>query len=282
MAVISNHCQKGNRYMIKEFNAMDMALKMAENGRKVYPTVAGKKMPFKGTHAQNDATNDPEQVFEMFQAHPGADVSLKLDGLIVLDIDQHDGGVNGALSIREADIKLPTNTRLETTPHDGKHFFFKFNGEPFNHLDLLPGVEVRGDQIKIAPSVGYELNIDKPIQPAPDWLLKLIEQNRKPKYQPNSAYVPGQITFIGKKLNELMGGAPQGTRNKWLTNQIGFYIGQGVQPSKVYKLLWWITQTELTGTKPIKRNEFDATFNSVLRREKTKKSVIKAGGGLIG
>lgn len=256
--------------MTQEFLCLDTALSMAKQGFKVYPTVRGKKIPLKGSHGQLDASNDPSRVFDMFQQEPNADVSLKLENIIVLDIDEHEGGANGRISMRNAGIELPTNTRVEITPNNGYHFFFKYSGEHFNQVNLLPGVEVKGDQIKIAPSKGYELQSNKPAIDAPEWLLKLIKQNRKPKYQSTESYVPGEVTFIGKKLNDLLDGAPQGVRNKWLANQIGFYIGQGVQPTKVYKLMWWITQTELIGSKPIRKSEFDGVFRSIIRREKAK------------
>lgn len=249
---------------------MDAALQLAGKGIKVYPTVAGKKMPFKGSHAQKDATSDQEQVFNMFQAHPGSDISIKLDKLIVLDVDRHLKQADGFNSLQNAGVQLPKDTRIELSPSGGAHLFFRYNGQQFNHLNLLPGVEVRGDQIKIAPSKGYELRVNKPIQQTPEWLLKMIEQKRKPKYQPSSHYVPGKITFLGNKLNEIMDGAPEGQRNTFLAKQIGFLIGQGMKPSKAYKFMWWIAQTELTGTKPIKKSEFDATFRSVAQREQAK------------
>lgn len=249
---------------------MDAALEMASNGFKVYPTVRGKKMPFKGTHAQLDATNDKEEAFNMFQAHPDADVSLKLENMIVLDVDRHEKQADGFNSLQNAGIQLPKDTRIELSPSGGAHLFFRYSGQQFNHLDLLPGVEARGDQIKIAPSKGYELRIDAPIQQAPEWLTKLIEQKLKPKYQPGEQYVHGQITFLGKKLNEIMDGAPEGQRNTFLTKQIGFLIGQGVKPSKAHRFMWWIAQNELTGHKPIKKSEFDATFRSVVQREQAK------------
>lgn len=256
----------------QEFNCMDMALKMAENGRKVYPTVAGRKMPFKGSHGYKDATSDPEQVFEMFQAHPGADVEVLLENLIVLDVDRHETEHDGFTSLAQANIDLP-KTRTEATPNNGMHLFFSYKGVPFNHLDLLPGVEVRGDHIKIAPSQGYTLAINAPIEPAPDWLLSLITKQQKPKYQPKGGYVPGRVTFLAKKINELFDGAPEGTRNDWLTKQVGFLLGQGCTVSATDKLMWYITQTELIGSKPITRNEFEATLKGLVRRE-----VAKMGG----
>lgn len=252
-----------------EFGPMDKALKMAKNGRKVYPTVAGTKTPFKGTHGYKDATNDLEQVFEMFQAHPGADVELLLENLIVLDVDRHETEHDGFTSLAQANIDLP-QTRTEATPNNGAHLFFSYSGVPFNHLDLLPGVEVRGDHIKIAPSRGYKLVTNAPIQPAPDWLLGLITKQQKPKYTPTSGYVPGQVTFLGKAINELYEGAPEGSRNSWLTKQIGFLLGQGSSHKAVYWLMWFVTQTRLTGNKPITENEFEATFKSIAKRELAK------------
>lgn len=259
----------------QEFKNLDAALELANNGIAVYPTVPGKKAPFKGTHAQKDASNDPERVFKMFQAHPEADVSIKLDGLIVLDIDNHQGQQEGLTSLGQASIEVPTNTRIERTPNNGLHVFFKYNGEKFNHLDILKGVEVRGDQIKTVPSVGYELTKSNDIAEAPEWLLEYVSQALKPKYKPTNGRLPGEITFVGKTLNRLLDGAPEGSRNNWLTKQIGFLIGQGFAPSKCYELMWWITQNKLTGNKPIKKTEFDNTFKSVLKREQS-----KLGGGL--
>lgn len=260
--------------MKQQFNCMDAALQLAGKGIKVYPTVAGKKMPFKGSHAQKDATSNQEKVFELFSAHPGADVSIKLDKIIVLDVDNHTGEQEGLTALSKAGFSVPTSTRIEKTPSNGAHIFFKYSGVPFNHLDLMPGVEVRGDQIKVSPSKEYELINAGPTVEAPEWLLGLIEQARKPK---TSHYnrIPGQETFVGKTLNRLLDGAPEGSRNNWLTKQIGFLIGQGFAPSKCYELMWWITQNKLTGNKPIKKTEFDNTFKSVLKREQS-----KLGGGL--
>lgn len=254
----------------KEFYAAAEAVRLAQLGIKVYPTVPGKKTPFKGSHGQKDASNDYQTVWDMFAAHRFADVSIKLENMIVLDVDNHTGNQEGLTALTKAGYSVPANTRVESTPHQGGHIFFKYNGEHFNHVDLMPGVEVRGDQIKAAPSVGYVLQNNAPIQPAPEWLVSLIEQNRKPKYQPNSRYVPGQITFIGKKLNSLMDGVPEGSRNIWLSQQIGFLLGQGVQASHVHELMWWITQTKLSGNEQIRRSEFDATFRSVFAREQAK------------
>lgn len=256
--------------MQKQFECLDAALELAKRGIAVYPTIKGKKMPFKGSHAQKDASSDPERVFDMFSDHPEADVSIRLDGLIVLDIDNHQGNMEGLASLSKANIHVESDTRIEATPNNGLHLFYHYQGEKFNHLDLMPGVEVRGDQIKVAPSAGYTVKRNNPVQSVPEWLLKLIIDNLKPKYHASSSYVPGSITFLGKKVNELMDGADEGERNVWLSKQIGFLLGQGVTPSKTYELMQWITQTKLSGREPIRKSEFDATFRSVFKLEKSK------------
>lgn len=264
--------------MTEDFKCLNAALEWASNGFSVYPTPKGKKSAFRGSHSFKDATDDEEQVFEMFKNHPGADLSLRLDGLICLDIDvNHNNNVNGFVSLKNAGIKLPKNTRVEATPAGGMHLLFEYKGKHFNHLDLIPGVEARGDQIKLYPSLNYKLLTDDPILRTPKWLVDLIEQARKPKYEPNSYYRPGQITYTAKIINEIFSGTQIGSRNTWIAQKIGLLLGQGVKASYCHALMWFITETVLQDhQRPISRNEFDTTFKSIYQKELRK---LKALGG---
>ena len=73
-------------------DTLSAALALASDGNKVFPLDG--KIPFKGTRGLKDASMTQQGVRELWARHPGANIGLVTDGLLVLDFDAGHGGLN--------------------------------------------------------------------------------------------------------------------------------------------------------------------------------------------
>lgn len=71
------------------------AVKYAQLGMHVFPICPGGKIPYPGSHAELDGTNDPAEVSVLWSELPGSNIgwALRFDpGAFVLDVDARNGG----------------------------------------------------------------------------------------------------------------------------------------------------------------------------------------------
>lgn len=130
---------------------LDAALRYAYHGLKVFPLVAGGKVPRGGTNGFRDGTTDPLRIIEWWTENPKCNIGIvtgateqatyecspdeqpsfmqrphKPYHLLVLDVDVKDGKDGGAVinALAEQHGALPP-TVMQNTPTGGAHMLFK-------------------------------------------------------------------------------------------------------------------------------------------------------------
>src|SRR5262249_6151904 len=98
-----------------------VALRYASLGYRVFPCAACTKEPLTG-HGFHDATTSAEQIERWWAQHPTANIGIATEGLLVVDID---GKSNPWLNGNPERLQELTRGPLATTPHGGRHCFFR-------------------------------------------------------------------------------------------------------------------------------------------------------------
>lgn len=192
---------------------LSAALKYAEYGWAVFPCNK-KKEPLteNGFYA---ASKDPAVIKQFFTKHTHCTIGVatgKISGFWVLDIDVKNGG-KGTESLEGLENqygKLP-HTVESITWSGGRHIFFKYPDTGLNcRTEIRTNIDVRGDggYIIIPPSIVNEkeyvwelssLPKETEIAEAPDWLYRIIKENRR------SIELPEEGTRIPKnKRNDTL------------------------------------------------------------------------------
>lgn len=157
---------------------IEHALKLAEQGFRVFPLVAGTKVPPKGFAWKDEATTDESRIREWWEHDPEFNVGVATgNGSIVVDADTKDGRP-GLASLEMLDmLGLPTSFRVDT-PSGGKHVYLKVELTHANRVDSIPdypGIDLRGENGYV---VGPGSTIDGreyvakggAIEPAGEWV----------------------------------------------------------------------------------------------------------------
>lgn len=130
---------------------------------------------------------DHDSIQGWLVAYPDCNYGLLTGhGLVVLDIDVKNGkdGFTSLASIVKGDIP---DTLIVKTPSGGYHYYFTAS-EGLAGKRPAAGVDIQGlGQFVMGPGStidgkAYEIVLDRPIQPMPDWLLELMRQE-KPLHQ---------------------------------------------------------------------------------------------------
>lgn len=165
------------------------ALHYAANGFRVLPLEPNGKNPLASLvrHGSHQATDDPEVIRYWWSKVPRANVGLRLDHLLVIDLDaRHDGESKWIAMTRG--LRVPT-CPVQRTPTSGLHLIFRRPefpcvGKLASGVDVLHGFKY----IVAAPSVRaegryvWEVKLDAVEVPeAPTWLLELV---RRPEPKP--------------------------------------------------------------------------------------------------
>ena len=94
------------------------------------------------------ATVDENAILDWWRRWPSANVCIatgKVSGVVVLDIDPRHGGEDSLKALEESSGPLPV-TPVTRTGGGGLHFFFQHPGRRVpNRVDILPGIDFRGD-----------------------------------------------------------------------------------------------------------------------------------------
>lgn len=128
---------------------LDHALKLAETGFRVFPLLAGTKVPPKGFAWKDEATTDANRIREWWCADSNFNVGIATgNGTIVLDVDTKNGKPGKeSLEALEVSYGLPTSYRV-ATPSGGVHIYLKVNEQHRNRVDSIPdfpGIDIRSD-----------------------------------------------------------------------------------------------------------------------------------------
>jgi Bifunctional DNA primase/polymerase, N-terminal len=115
----------------------------------VFPCEPGAKRPLT-RNGHWDATTDPRIIERWWQRWPSANVGVptgKKSGVVVLDVDVDDGGLESLAKLERAVAPAPKTARVRTGG-GGIHVFFRYprGTEIRNSAGLLgPGLDVRGE-----------------------------------------------------------------------------------------------------------------------------------------
>lgn len=139
------------------------ALKLAAYGLPVFPVHSIRSgkctcentdcgSPGKHPRSRNgfkDATTDEEKIINWWNAWPDANIGLatgKVSGVVVLDVDAKNGGIENLDLLEDKHGKLPV-TLIVQTGGGGLHYYFKYpeGGLKCSAGKLAVGIDIRGD-----------------------------------------------------------------------------------------------------------------------------------------
>ncbi len=185
------------------------ALQLASEGFAVFPLVwiengqcvcpegplcksVGKHPRIDGGHKR--ATADPAQIRRWFRKYPKANLGVRTtDGLIVLDVDD----LKSLRKLEEEHGPIP-ETFTVRTGRGGLHYYFRTD-EPISNSagGIGDGLDIRGEggYVVAPPSMHesgneYSVEVDVPIAPMPDWLVRLALEERKERSRPAPSTIP--------------------------------------------------------------------------------------------
>lgn len=208
----------------------EAALSYVAEGFKVFP-VKPDKTPMTD-HGLKDATQLQMTVKDYWTKWPNAGIGLLTDGLVVIDFDVKNGGIESKKNIENKYGPMP-KTRTHRTGGGGLHYIYKNpNGTNIRNtvsFGGFKGVDLRanGGYIVAPPSIHlsgrkYEVLDDSPVNPAPDWVINII----KTKAIPNISNTPVE----GQPI-------PEGQRNATLTKMAGAMRRQGMTEGEIFTAL---------------------------------------------
>jgi hypothetical protein len=167
------------------------ALAYARRGVPVFPCSPGGKAPLTAGGFW-DAATDPARVKAWWSRSSRANVGVptgRRSGLLVLDVDPDDGGLESLASLERRDGPLPRTARARTGG-GGLHVYFRYSAsglgvEVRNSASWLgAGLDVRGEggYVVVPPSVTaapYEW-LDRSPLAEPGWLLARLAEREGP------------------------------------------------------------------------------------------------------
>ena len=191
-----------------ENRTLEHALSYAALGLAVFPCKERAKRPaFKNW--QTAATTDPDAIKTIWTRNPQYNIGIATgstsNGLIIVDVDNHDE--DGAGSLKEWESKngkLP-ETATVLTGSGGVHYYYHTNEVVHGTTGVLPGVDIRaeGNLIVAPPSVHpngntYEWDVmadleDPGIAEADETVMKLIRSSQQNAVQKKPFVLPDII-----------------------------------------------------------------------------------------
>ncbi len=235
---------------------MEAALSYIAQGFKVFPVRPDKK-PLT-THGLKDATQIQLGVREYWTQWPDAGIALVTDGLIVLDFDAKNGGLESKATMQAKHGSLP-RTRTHRTGGGGEHWIYRNpDGVDVRNTVALAGyrgVDLRanGGYILAPPSPHesgrrYEVLDDTKIATAPPWLVELATKKRaKPPLTSESQLIP------------------EGQRNSALTSLAGRMRRHGASQEDIEVTLLEVNRRQCS--PPLSEDEVKRVAQSVTRYE---------------
>lgn len=170
---------------------LEAALEYAKLRWPVFPLRPRDKRPL-SLHGFHDATLDIDQINRWWTEVPDAGIGIatgRVSGVIVLDVDPRNGG-NESLAAIRAQYEPWEPTPETQTGGGGLHFYFKHPGGLLPSAKPWPGIDIKSDggYVAACPSIhpsgiqyqwGTDMGPDRrTLQPAPDWLVKLLQERK--------------------------------------------------------------------------------------------------------
>lgn len=213
------------------------ALWYADLGYPVFPCAPGQKTPLTG-HGLLDATTDAERIERWWTQQPDANVAIRTDGLVAIDIDGPDNPWLADEPDKRAELeKAPTSL----TPRCGRqHLFRQPEGRAWRNTAsrIAPHVDTRADggYICVTPSVvngkpyrwadGPSLHVPPEQLPEPPaWLTDLL-----------NAAANGETTAVARDCTRA-DAIPVGQRNDTLARLAGWMRRAGMSATEILAAL---------------------------------------------
>lgn len=236
---------------------IEAALSYIAQGFKVFPVKPDKK-PLT-THGLKDATQTQSGVREYWTHWPDAGIAWATDGLVVLDFDAKNGGLESKAAMGAKYGSLP-RTRRHRTGGGGEHWIYRNpNGANVRNTVSFAGykgVDLRanGGYIVVPPSrhesgTRYEVLDDSEIAPAPIWLIDLATKKR----------TRSQQTALESQM------IPEGQRNAGLTSFAGTMRRSGMSQETIEAALLEVNRRQCS--PPLPDDEVVRVARSVARYE---------------
>lgn len=156
----------------------------ARRGVPVFPLEPGGKRPLT-YNGFWDATTDARRIEGWWRRWPAANLGVPTgaqSGLLVLDVDPEDGGLESLAGLERSNGPLPRTTRARTGG-GGTHVFFRYPPEEVRNSAgrLGAGLDVRGEggYVVVPPSRtegSYGWLEKAPLAEPPAWLLDRLRE----------------------------------------------------------------------------------------------------------
>jgi hypothetical protein len=263
--------------------ALTAALEYAEAGFAVLPLRHGTKEYVKGL-GPGEGTMDPDAIRRRFGRVRRNVAILTGGGLIALDVDPRNGGLEGLRDLLKGEA-FPDTART-MTPGEGDHYWFSVpSGLEARSRTLRPGVELKAERacLPVEPSVDGEgqpylwATNWRHLAPAPDWLLRAADPARDPGKLPVIPHGgPPRSGDYGALLADVVSRYPvesTGTRNDVMCQVLGSLLARGYDENLAASVTvdWWITyhRQGTVGTDPaLAPRLVGASIRSMLRSRK--------------
>lgn len=266
-------------------NLVNSALAYASHGFSVIPIGSGKK-PLVKFADKPPLTAD--QIKEIWQRYPLANIALKTEKCFVIDVDRHEDGVDGLESIKKLNHnEWFKNTLCERTAHGGYHFFF---AKPADQrieqaIGLLPGVDLKAhpnNYVVCAPSIvdgkAYKWLNHCKIKSPPSGLLSLIRSKKSEVISGKSddSNYSTKRTVTTELFEKIVYGlGPTGGRNNALASFVGGLLRRGVEPDAAIQLA--IIANDNT-TDRLPDREVNRTCRSIFEAEARRREEMNDDG----
>jgi hypothetical protein len=245
---------------------LQVALWYADLGYPVFPCAPGCKKPPLTPHGLLDATTDSGQIERWWTEHPRANIAIRTDGLIVIDVD---GADNPWLTDEPERLQELATAPTALTPRGGRQHVFR---QPANRAwrnttsQLAHQVDTRADggYIVVAPSVvegklyrwldDQTLDIPREKLPEPPgWLSAQLDE------LPSGT--SASLASDGTPANAI----PEGQRNATLARLAGAMRRVGMTRDEILAALNRVNVNRCR--PPLDGREVVRTANSIARYE---------------
>lgn len=240
----------------------EAALAYARLGYEVFPCRPGTKVPMT-EHGFLDATTDGSQIEAWWARSRDANVAIRTDGLVVVDVDGEENGWPGDPE-REASL---SEAPMSRTPRRGSHRVFRQpRDRPCSSTvkRLAPNIDTRanGGYILVPPSVvegssyvwveGRGLNFTpEELSEVPEWILEGLEAT-----EPQGKAREDSPPIAGNAI-------PKGQRNNTLARLAGSMRRNGMTQSEISSALLVINEERCR--PPLASREVERVAKSIVR-----------------
>jgi hypothetical protein len=203
----------------------------------------------------NQGVTDKSIIQSWFDADPECNYGLVTGhGFVVLDIDVKNGknGFEGLASITKGEIP---STLTVKTPSSGYHYYFAVD-EQLKGKRPATGVDFQAyGQFVLGPGsvidgMGYEIVIDKAIEPIPEWLLSAVNKETKvvstkkkssTRFHWDTLLDKAEAESIKQHLGKIDPGLPY---NDWLITLYSIYNVWGSHDDVIQLTESWSAQSD--------------------------------------